>query len=168
MAKIVFIVAAARNGVIGSNGAMPWRLPSDLKRFKQWTLGKPMVMGRKTWDSIGRPLPGRETIVVTRDETFHAEGAHVARTPDAALALAQQRATAMSADEVVVVGGAEIYRALMPHADRIVLTEVDMTPEGDALFVAPDREVWKEISVERPPRSEKDQAAVVIRTFERA
>ncbi|MFO1116340.1 MAG: dihydrofolate reductase [Beijerinckiaceae bacterium] len=167
MAKIVFVVAAARNGVIGSGGRIPWRLPSDMKGFKQTTWGRPMIMGRKTWDSIGRPLPGRETIVVTRDASFRADGAHVAQTPDAALALAQERAEAMGVNEIMVVGGAEIYRALAQRADRIVLTEVDMAPEGDAFFPAPDPAVWTEVATETPPRAEKDDAAIVIRTFER-
>lgn len=167
MAKIVFVVAVARNGVIGANGAMPWRLPSDLKRFKEWTWGKPMIMGRKTWDSIGRPLPGRETIVVTRDEAFSPDGAHVAHSVEAALALARQRATAMGVDEIMVVGGADIFRALAPKADRIVLSEVDLAPPGDVLFPPVDPAIWREVSTERPPRAEKDDAAIVIRTFER-
>ncbi|MFV0280743.1 MAG: dihydrofolate reductase [Rhodoblastus sp.] len=167
MEKIVLIVAAARNGAIGAKGGLPWRLPSDLKRFRETTWGRPMIMGRKTWDSIGKPLPGRETIVVTRDPTFTAPGAHVVGDVDSALALGAERAKAMGAAEIMVVGGAEIYRATLERADRIVLTEVDLAPEGDAFLptLAPER--WREVSRETPPRAEQDEAGFVVRVLER-
>ena len=168
MAKIVFIVAVARNGVIGSAGALPWRLPGDLKRFREATWGRPMIMGRRTFESIGKPLPGRETIVVTRDPAFGAEGVLVARSPDAALDMAQARAKAMGVDEVMVVGGSEIFAALLPRADRIVLTQVDLTPPGDATFPPLDPADWNEVSRETPDRGPKDEAEYTIMIFERA
>ncbi len=167
MTKIVLVAAVARNGAIGVKGGLPWRLPSDLKRFKETTWGRPMIMGRKTFDSIGRPLPGRETIVVTRDENFAREGVYVARSVDEALALGEVRAKAMGVDEIMIVGGGEIYRATLERADRIVLTEVDMTPEGDAFFPALDMTQWREAARETPPRGEKDDAAFTIRILER-
>ncbi len=168
MAKIVFIVAVARNGVIGSAGELPWRLPSDLRRFREATWGRPMIMGRRTFESIGKPLPGRETIVVTRDPAFDVAGVLIARSPHAALDLAQARAKAMGVDDVMVVGGSEIYAALLPRADRIVLTQVDLTPPGDATFPPLDPADWKEVSRETLDRGPKDEAEYTIRIFERA
>ena len=168
MPKIVFVVAVARNGVIGAAGGLPWRLPSDLKHLRATTWGRPMIMGSKTYRSIGRPLPGRETIVVTRDPAFAVEGVHVARSIDDAVALGGARAQAMGVDEIMVVGGAEIYAALLPRADRIVLTEVDSAPEGDAFFPALDHKVWREVSQEKPARGPKDDTDFTIRVFERA
>jgi dihydrofolate reductase len=132
---ITLVVAAARNGVIGKDGAIPWRLPDDLKRFKALTLGRTVVMGRKTWDSLpprNRPLPGRRNVVVTRDAGWRAEGAERA-TLEQALAMA----------DVFVIGGAEIYRAALPLADRIELTEVQDDFDGDAAFNF-DRSQWRE------------------------
>ena len=136
---ITLVVAAARNGVIGKDGAIPWRLSDDLKRFKALTMGHTVVMGRKTWDSLPpkhRPLPGRRNIVVTRDAGWQAEGA--------------ERATleqALAAGDVFVIGGAEIYHAAMPLADRIELTEVQDDFDGDAVF-AFDRSQWRETARE--------------------
>ena len=107
--KIIAIVARDRNNIIGANNDLPWRLSSDLKRFKALTMGKPMIMGRKTWDSIGRPLPGREIIVLTRDTMFRAEGAHLAATPAQALATAQRLAKMMQTDEIIIAGGGDIF-----------------------------------------------------------
>ena len=167
MAKIVLVAAVARNGAIGAKGGLPWRLPSDLKHLRETTWGRPMVMGRKTFDLIGRPLPGRETIVVTRDESFSREGVHVARSVDEALALGELRATAMGVDEIMVIGGGELYRATLDRADRIVLSEVDLAPEGDAFFPEIDMTRWREVSRKTPPRGEKDEAAFTVRTLER-
>ena len=167
MAKIVLVAAVARNGAIGVKGGLPWRLPSDLKHLRETTWGRPMVMGRKTFDSIGRPLPGRESIVVTRDASFSREGVHVARTIDAALALGEARAKAMGVDEIMVIGGGELYRATLDRADRIVLSEVDLAPEGDAFFPEIDMTRWREVSRKTPPRGEKDEAAFTVRTLER-
>ncbi|MDE2362366.1 MAG: dihydrofolate reductase [Hyphomicrobiales bacterium] len=167
MTEIVFVLAVARNGVIGAAGGLPWRLPSDLKRFREATWGRPMIMGRKTFQSIGKPLPGRESIVVTRDASFHAEGVHVARDIDEAVAIGAERAAAMGVGEVMVIGGGEIYRALLPRADRIVLTEVDIAPAGDATFPKLDDSVWREVSRSAPERGPRDEAAFTIRVLER-
>lgn len=139
---ISLIVAVAENGVIGRNGDLPWRIPADLKFFKAKTMGKPIVMGRKTWQSIGRPLPGRDNIVVTRDRGFVAPGAIV--VADFASALT----AAAKAPEVMVIGGAEIYEAALPHADRIYLTEVHAAPAGDTHMRAFDKSVWREVARE--------------------
>ena len=168
MAKIVLVAAVARNGAIGVKGGLPWRLPSDLKHLRETTWGRPMVMGRKTFDSIGKPLPGRETIVVTRDQSFVRDGVHVTRSIDEALALGHERAKAMGVDEIMVVGGGELYRATLDRADRIVLSEVDLAPDGDAFFPKLDMRQWREISRQTPPRGERDEADFVVRTLERA
>jgi dihydrofolate reductase len=123
--EVVLVVARADNGVIGHNGALPWHIPEDLKYFKKITMGKPMVMGRKTFESLPRLLPGRRHIVVTRDAGWTAEGAEVAHDAETAIALAGD------APEIAVIGGAEIYRLFLPHAHRIALTEVHRSPEGD-------------------------------------
>ncbi|MEL0013323.1 MAG: dihydrofolate reductase, partial [Alphaproteobacteria bacterium] len=119
------IVAVANNGVIGHNGDLPWRIPGDMKFFKATTMGKPIVMGRKTWESLGRALPGRENIVVTRRAGFDAPGASVVESLDAALAQVPD------ADEVMVIGGAEIYALALPHVARVYLTQVHAAPDGD-------------------------------------
>ena len=141
MTHISFVVARARNGVIGKDGGIPWRIPEDMRRFKAITLGKPVVMGRKTWDSLPRkPLPGRTNFVVTRDRGFHADGAMVAHSAGEAL----ERAQFERPDEIAVIGGAEIYAALLPHATRIHLTEVDADFEGDAAMPGFDPAMWCE------------------------
>ncbi len=136
------IYARAANGVIGRDGTLPWHLPADLKRFKALTMGKPMVMGRKTFDSLGKALPGRRHIVLTRDMAWHAEGAEVANTVDDALRLAGQDAS--------LIGGAEVFRLLMPYAERVELTEIHADFDGDAI-VAPLGEEWREIAREEHP-----------------
>jgi dihydrofolate reductase len=136
MREIVLVVAAADNGVIGADGRIPWHISDDLKRFKALTLGKTVVMGRKTWDSLPRkPLPGRDNVVITRDPAWTADGAIVAASPQAALAKA--------AGDVMVIGGAEIYGYFLPHATRIELTEVHGDFKGDAFFRF-DRGGWRE------------------------
>jgi dihydrofolate reductase len=136
---ITLVLAMAKNGVIGKDGAIPWRISEDLKRFKQLTLGKPVIMGRKTWDSLPKkPLPGRDNIVVTRRRDWSADGAMTAFSVDDALA---------KAGDVSVIGGGEIYRETLPRADRIELTEVHRDFEGDAVF-AFDRMAWQEIARE--------------------
>lgn len=143
MAKIVLVAAVARNGAIGVKGGLPWRLPSDLKHLRETTWGRPMVMGRKTFDSIGRPLPGRRSIVISRREDWHATGCEHARSVDQALAIAQTPPV----DEIFVAGGAEVYRQTITHADRLLITEVDTTVEGaDAFFPAIDAARWRETS----------------------
>jgi dihydrofolate reductase len=165
--KLAFVVAVAKNGVIGRAGGLPWRLPTDLKHFKALTMGKPIVMGRGTWGSIGRPLPGRETIVVTRDKNFSAEGVHVAHSIEAGLQLAQEQAARMQADAIMIVGGADLFAALIDRADVIHLTEVDLAPEGDVKFRPLDSAQWVEVACEAPPRAANDEANVRFLTYSR-
>ena len=144
MIQIVIVIAMADNGVIGNAGGIPWQLPDDLRRFKAATLGKPCIMGRKTWDSLPKkPLPGRRNIVVTRDSAWRAEGAETAQSLEDALAQAKSEAPA----EIMVIGGAEIYREALPLASRIQLTEVHEFPDGDTRFFF-DRSAWIETARE--------------------
>lgn len=137
---ITVIAAVARNGVIGHQGKMPWKLPNDLRFFKQVTMGKPMIMGRKTWDSFGaKPLPGRPHIVLTKDQAFQAEGAIVAHDMENAIATATRLAEEAGEQEIMVIGGAQIYAAFLPIADRVYLTEIAAMPEGDTFFPEFDR-----------------------------
>jgi dihydrofolate reductase len=145
MSRIALVVAKAANGVIGDRGRIPWRISEDMRRFKQFTMGRPCVMGRKTWDSLPKkPLPGRSNIVVTRDPRFTAEGATVVHSLDEAIA----RARSESSDEIGVIGGEEIYRAALPKADVIYLTEVLAEFSGDAHFPAIDPREWLETARE--------------------
>jgi len=142
MSALTLIAAVGTNGVIGVAGGLPWRLPADLQHFKALTLGKPVLMGRRTWDSLGRPLPGRRNLVVTRQAGFAAAGAEVFATVEAALmAVADQ-------PEVMVIGGGELYKQLLPQAAVLELTEVAATLEGDAFFPAFDAAIWPEVSRE--------------------
>ena len=145
--ELVLIVARARNGVIGNAGTMPWHLPSDLKRFKRITIGKPVIMGRKTFDSIGKALPGRQNIVLTRDASWRAEGVTVVANLAEAVAAAGLDPHAR-AEGVMVIGGAQIYAEALPLATRIELTEIDADPEGDTLLPAFDPARWRETARE--------------------
>ena len=156
--RLVAVVARARNGVIGVDNDLPWRLSSDLKRFKALTMGKPMIMGRRTWDSIGRPLPGREIVVLTRDPQFRAGGAHVAATPGEALATARRLAALTDAPEIIIAGGGDVFRAFLPETDVIEITEVALDCAGDAHFPALDPSEWQEVRSERPERGPRDEA----------
>jgi dihydrofolate reductase len=144
--EVVLIVAVADNGVIGCRGAIPWRLKSDMQRLKAMTLDKPVVMGRKTFASIGRPLPGRTNIVVTRDAGFRSPGAVVTTSLTDARAVALGDALRRSADEIAVIGGAEIYAQWMEYADRLEITEVHARPEGDTYLAAIDAADWQEVA----------------------
>jgi dihydrofolate reductase len=146
---LALIVAAAENGVIGRNNGLPWQLPEDLRYFKRVTMGKPIVMGRKTFESIGRPLPGRSNIVISRNAEFSASGVQVVASLDEALALADKIAHIDGTAEVVVIGGAEIYRLAMPLADRLYITEVHANIEGDAMLPPIHWPDWREIRRER-------------------
>ena len=132
--KMSLIVAVSKNGVIGLDNKLPWNLPDDLQYFKSVTMGKPLVMGRKTYDSIGRPLPGRTNIVITRDASWCAPGVEVATSLDDALSLARKACTDSGVDEVMVIGGEQIYRMTIAVADRLYVTEVDTEIAGDAFF----------------------------------
>jgi dihydrofolate reductase len=147
-ARIAFVVAVAENGIIGRDGKLPWRLPSDLKRFRKLTLGKPMIMGRKTYESIGRPLDGRDSIVVTRQRDFAAAGVHVATSVEEAIDLGQALAERRGVDEIAIIGGEGIFRAALAEADRIYLTLVHGRPAGDTRFDIPDAPAWRETARE--------------------
>lgn len=154
------VVAAAANRVIGRNGDLPWRISSDLKHFKALTLGRPMIMGRRTWASIGRALPGRTTIVVSRDPAFRAEGAEVVATLEAAIARGREIAARDGVDAVAVVGGGEIYAQALPACDRVELTEVKLSPplEGAVLFPPLPARHWEEVARLAGARGERDEA----------
>ena len=165
---IAIYVAVAENGVIGREGGLPWRLSSDLKRFKAGTMGKPVVMGRKTWEGLGRPLPGRLNIVVTRDQKFRAEGADVVNSIGDAVRLASVRARCMEgADEICVIGGGEIYRQAIELADRLHVTHVLGSVEGDTRFPPIDPETWKPVRSEEFAAGEKDSHATRYVVYER-
>lgn len=161
------IVAMSRNRVIGRAGGLPWRLPEDLKFFKRTTLGKPVVMGRKTYVSIGRPLPGRPNIVVTRDSGFRAEGVTVTHDIDAALAAAKTQALTIGAAEIMVIGGAEIYAQALPRTDRIYLTEIAAEIEGDAVFPALEPRAWREAARTKPVVDDASGLSYSFITLER-
>lgn len=164
---IVFVVAVADNGVMGRDGGMPWRLKSDLRRFKRLTVGKPVVMGRRTFASIGRPLPGRTNIVVTRDAAFAVPGVVAAPTLDAALAVARGDALRRFVTEIAVIGGADIFAQLWDRAARLDITEVHASPEGDTRLPPIDCAVWQETARERHPAGPDDSANVSYVTYRR-
>nr|WP_297531776.1 dihydrofolate reductase [Thalassolituus sp.] len=142
------IVAVAENGVIGRNNALPWYLPNDLKYFKQTTMGKPVIMGRKTYESIGKPLPGRTNIVITRQADYQPEGVKVVSSVEAARELAESVCLIDGQEEAMIMGGAEIYTLALPHTDRLYLTEVHADVEGDAFFPEYDKSLWQEVARE--------------------
>lgn len=146
--KLSMIVAVAENGVIGRNNALPWYLPNDLKYFKQTTMGKPVIMGRKTYESIGKPLPGRTNIVITRQADYQPEGVKVVNSVEAARELAESVCLIDGQEEAMIMGGAEIYTVALPHTDRLYLTEVHADVEGDAFFPEYDKSLWQEVARE--------------------
>jgi dihydrofolate reductase len=152
--KLALIAAVAENGIIGRNNKLPWYLPEDLKYFKRVTLGKPVVMGRKTWDSIGRPLPGRTNIVVSRQPDLAIEAVHVVADLRSALQLAESIGLIDGCDELMVIGGSELYSLALPLAQRLYLTEVHAQVTGDASFPDWSREEWAETCRERHRASE--------------
>lgn len=161
--RIHVIVAAAQNGIIGRDGQMPWRIPEDLKRFKALTMGHPIVMGRKTWRSIGRPLPGRENVVITRQKDFRAEGATLLHSLQEAL----DHAAARGASDVFVIGGGEIYAQALPLASVVHLTQVRASFEGDASFPSLDPSTWRETAREEHSQAEPQPLAYDFVTYER-
>ncbi len=158
--SLSLIVAMDRTRLIGREGDLPWRLPNDLKHFKRLTLGKTVLMGRKTWVSLGRPLPERENWVLTRDADFVATGGRVFRSLDAALKAAAD-------GELMVIGGAELYRQTLPLAQRIYLTEVDAALQGDTYFPALDPQAWREVACETHPADERHPYAYRFKQLER-
>ncbi len=159
--RVSLIVAVARNGVIGQKNRLPWKLPADLKRFKALTMGHPIVMGRKTYESIGKALPGRTNIVVTRQAGYRAEGCLVVDSLEHGLALAR------SDEEIFVIGGVEIFTQAIPLANRIYLTQIDQDFEGDARLPALDRTVWHETAREDHPSGPEPPLAYSFLTLER-
>ncbi len=158
---ISLIVAMAQNGVIGRGNGLPWRLPEDLKRFREFTLGKPVLMGRKTFESIGRPLPGRANLVLTRDRAWFANGVISVHSVDEALL--QTR----TCDEVVAIGGAEVYRLLLPFARRIYLTHVLADVPGDTYFPAFDATQWEDVECRPHPADERHAYPLTFVTLQR-
>jgi dihydrofolate reductase len=159
---ISYVVAVSRNGVIGRQGGLPWKISSDLKRFKEITMGKPVLMGRKTWEGLPRkPLPGRRNIVITRKPDYVAAGAEVVSTAEQALALCEGE------PEIAVIGGGEIYRLFWPKVDRLYLTEVDLDVEGDTHFLDVRAQEWREIAREVHHRGPNDSADFVLRVLDR-
>jgi len=161
MTRIAFVVAYDRGRAIGKDNRLPWRLPDDMRHVRNVTMGKPMIMGRRTWDSIGRPLPGRTSIVLTRDREFRCDGCLVARTPEEAMKLAG------AVPEIIVFGGARVFEEFLPRADRIYLTEVETTVDGDTHFPAIDLAEWREIERTRHPADERHPYAFSFVTLDR-
>jgi dihydrofolate reductase len=158
---ISLIVAAADNGVIGRDNALPWHLPEDLKHFKRVTLGKPVVMGRKTFESIGRPLPGRQNIVVTRDTNYHRDGVTVVHSVDAAMAAAG------GAAEILVIGGADLFRLFLPRAERVHLTRVHGDIDGDVRWTPLDEARWQRVAAQEHPADERHSHAMTFELWEK-
>lgn len=165
---IVLVAAIADNGVIGRHNGLPWQLKSDLQHFRALTMGKPVVMGRKTFLSIGKPLPGRTSIVVSRDRNFAAPGIVVTSRLEAAFTAARGDALRRGVDEIIVAGGAEIYAQAMAAAARLAITEVHKSVEGDARFPAIDRNVWQESARSEQQPGAEDEAAFAFVTYGRA
>lgn len=165
--RISIIVAASLNGVIGDQGDMPWRMPSDLKHFRALTMGKPVIMGRKTFQSLPKALDGRDNIVVTRDPSFAPPGALVADSLEAAISLARQRAEARAVDEILIIGGGQIYAAALERADRVYLTRVNAALAGDTTFPDLPAEDWALSASQPMQQGPKDQYAARFETWER-
>ncbi|MCD7060094.1 dihydrofolate reductase [Pelagibacterium xiamenense] len=165
--RISMIAAVAANGVIGSDGAMPWYLPTDFKHYKAVTMGKPLVVGRKTFESIGKPLPGRTNIVVTRSKDFAPEGVIVVGTLEDGIAQAKAIAQRDGMDEIFINGGAEIYRQALPLADRLYLTHVALSPEGDTFFPEIAAGDWDVGVCEEIVAGERDTAPFVVKIYDR-
>lgn len=164
---VAMIAAIGENFVIGNDGQIPWRLPTDFAHFKRTTLGKPLIMGRKTFASIGKPLPGRTNIVVTRQPEFTADGVVVCRSLADALRRAQEIALDTAADEVMIGGGGEIYREALPMAERLYVTHVSASPPGDAQFPPIDPAVWEVVLRHPITRGDRDSADFTVLTYER-
>ncbi|MEH6568475.1 MAG: dihydrofolate reductase [Halioglobus sp.] len=154
--RLCLIAAVAENGVVGNNNALPWHLPGELAYFKRQTLGKPIVMGRKTFESIGRPLPGRTNIVVSRNKSYAPEGVEVVDSLESSLTLAAGIARTDGQEDLMVIGGAAIYAAALPLAERLYITEVHAEVEGDAYFPEVDWRQWREVSRQRNAAPESD------------
>lgn len=165
--KVVLVAAVADNNVIGADGKLPWRLKSDLQHFRKVTLNRPVVMGRKTYESIGKPLKDRTNIVLTRDLGVVAHGAVLATSLDAALAIARNDANKRGVDEIMIIGGSDIFEATMRRADRLEITHVHAAPQGDSLFPPIDPKVWQQTASMRYPAGPDDSASFTVATYTR-
>jgi dihydrofolate reductase len=163
--KIVLVAAIGENNVIGRDGQLPWRLKSDLKHFRSVTINKPVIMGRKTYVSIGKPLKDRTNIVVTRDLAFVAPDVVLATGLDAALDYARQDAGRRGADEIMIIGGSDVFAAMLPKADRLEITHVHAAPEGDVFFPPIDRAVWREVSRVEHAAGPDDSAGFAVAAY---
>lgn len=164
---VAMIAAVGENGVIGAEGAIPWRLPTDFAHFKRTTMGKPLIMGRKTFESIGKPLPGRINIVVTRQAGYQPDGVLVFHSLAEALDHAQAIAAASGVDEVMIGGGGEIYSEAMPLAERLYVTHVAASPSGDARFPFIDPKQWEVEAAPELARTERDSADFTVKVYRR-
>ena len=165
---IIIVAAVAENGVIGRGNALPWRLKSDMAHFRALTMGKPVVLGRKTFQSIGKPLAGRTTIVISRDKNFNAPGIVVAPNFESALATARGDALRRNAGAIIVAGGADIYAQALPLAARLIITEVHKRVDGDTRFPAIDSKIWRETARNKQKPGPHDDAAFAFVVYERA
>lgn len=165
--KISLIAAVARNNVIGASQSIPWRIPSDFAWFKQTTMGKPMIMGRKQFETFPKPLAGRPHIVVTRQADYAPEGVTVVHSLRDGLAAARQLAEASDVDEIMIIGGGDIYAQALDDADRLYISHVDLAPQGDVVFPSIDPEIWQIVAEPGVVPSPKDEAAYVIKVYER-
>jgi dihydrofolate reductase len=163
--KIVLVAAIGENNVIGNDGQLPWRLKSDLQHFRKVTLNRPVIMGRKTYASIGKPLKDRTNIVLTSDLGLVAPGAVLATSLDAALAYARQDAEKRGVDEIMVIGGSDVFAAMMPRADRLEISHVHASPQGDSLFPPIDRNIWHEVLREEHAAGPDDDASFTAVTY---
>jgi dihydrofolate reductase len=165
MTKIVLVAAVGENNVIGYAGQLPWHLKSDLKHFRVLTIGKPVIMGRKTYESIGKPLDGRTNIVLSRDSALTAPGTVQAASLEAGLAIAQRDAAERGVDEIMVIGGSDVFTDTMPRADRLEITHVHAAPKGDSFFPRIDPAVWREVAREEHAVGPGDSASFTVATY---
>ncbi|WP_375451905.1 dihydrofolate reductase [uncultured Devosia sp.] len=166
-AWISMIAAVAENGVIGAGQAIPWRIPSDSAYFKRVTMGKPIIMGRKQFETVGKPLPGRTNIVVTRQQGYHPRGVVVCEDIEVALGRAEDIAADDGVNEIMIIGGGELYAQLMEQADRLYISHVDLQPQGDVRFPVIVPEKWAVIDMPEVQPSEKDSATYRVKVYER-
>lgn len=165
--KIAMIVGVAENGVIGSDQTIPWRIPSDMAFFKRTTMGKPIIMGRKQYETVGRPLPGRSNIVVTRQPGYQPEGVSVVSSLDAAVAMARAIAERDGIDEIVIIGGGEIYAQMLGQADRLYVSHIALRPAGDVRFPEIDPAVWTVVDELATAPDPRDEAPYCVKVYER-
>jgi dihydrofolate reductase len=165
--KIVLVAAIGRNNVIGRNGQLPWRLKSDLKHFRALTTNRPVVMGRKTFESLGKPLPDRTNIVLTRNLGLIVPGGALANSIDAAMGFARQDAVRRGVDEIMIIGGGDVFERMLPKADRLEITHVNASPEGDAFFPRLEPSDWREVKRVSFPAGPDDDASFDVATYVR-